>query len=133
MIQSTTEAIATLKDVSLPEIEREKGVHFLRENPSPEGTEALVSVLGDDAFGVRWAASTVLAFQGEAALKPLLRALLTAAGDAQMREVAVRVLQDNVSEQVRVQTVALQKAMKGSEADIATMTETSKLLRQMGG
>lgn len=133
MIQSTAEAIATLKDASLPEIEREKGAHFLRENPSPEGIEALVSVLDDDAFGVRWAASTVLAFQGEAALKPLLRALLTSAGDAQMREVAVRVLQENVNDHVRVQTAALQKAMKGSEADIATMTEASKLLRQLGG
>jgi HEAT repeat protein len=132
MINSTAEAIAALKDASLPEAEREKGIHFLRDHSSPEGIDALVATLDDDDFGVRWAASSALAVQGDAVLKPLLRMLLTAAGDPQIREVAGRVLHDNASPDVRAKTGNLQKAMKGSEADIATMMEASKLLHQLG-
>lgn len=131
MINSAAEAIAALKDVNLPEAERERGIHFLRDNPSPEGIEALVAVLNDDDFGVRWAASSALAVQGDAVLKPLLRMLLTSAGDPQIRDVAGRVLRDNASPDVRSDTSDLQKAMKGPEADIATMMEASRLLRQL--
>lgn len=131
MINSTAEAIAALQDVTLAENERIKGIHFLRDNPSPEGLAALAEALSDDDFGVRWAASSALAAQGQTALAPLLRKLLVSAADPAVREVAGHALRDNVNPEVRASTAELQKALKQPGSDIAVLTEASKLLQEL--
>ncbi len=131
MIDSTAEAIAVLQDAKLPESERTKAIHFLRDHPSNEGIDALVAALGDDDFGVRWAAGSALAAQGQAALEPILRKLLTSAGDLAAREAAAHALHDSISPEVRAKTADLQDALKRRQTDVAVLTETSKLLQQL--
>lgn len=130
MIKSREEAIAILKNTGLSELEREDTVHYLRDHPSPEGTEALVAALEDDNTGVRWAAGAALAQLGDAALPPLLKALCQPSEDSLLREGARHVLHYNASPRVRQQSQELMQALKGPGSAVATMEAAHRLLVQ---
>lgn len=128
MFENTAQAIAALQDAKLAENQRVDAAHFLAADPSPEAIAALLTALEDDDHGVRWAAGSALAHQGEAALPALLNALMAPGVDKMLRDGARHVLTDNSSAQVRELSVPLVKALKGPEADIAAMQEAQKLL-----
>ena len=128
MPTTTDEAIATLTNDKLSTNERETAVHYLQDNPSEEGSKALVDVLRDRDSGVRWACGAALAVQGDHALKPLLSALTSTDNDAMLREGAHHVLVHSSSARVRSQTQELQKALVGPGAELASMEAAAKVL-----
>jgi HEAT repeat protein len=128
MATTTEEAIATLQDDSQPTNTRETAVHWLQHNPSEEGIQALVVALRDRDSGVRWACGSALAAIGEPALTPLLRAISSTDNDPMLREGAQRALIHNASPDVRMRTQALQKALVGPGAQLASMEEAAKLI-----
>ncbi len=130
MIDSTAEAIALLQNTSLSEQEREHAVHFLRDHPTPEGIEALVTALEDDDAGVRWSAGAALAQLGDAAFPALLEKLAHKSNDTWLREAAHHVIHDNSSPRVRDESGDLMRALQGPGADIASMEAAYNLLRK---
>lgn len=128
MFDSTAQAIAALQNTRLPENQRTEAVHFLVADPTADGVAALVASLSDGDHGVRWAAGTALARIGEPAMPALLNALIGPDVDKTLRDGAHHVLADNSSQRVREQSIPLVKALKGPQADIATMQEALKLL-----
>ena len=131
MIESTSQAVGVLKDHKLSEFEREQGIRYIQNHPSPEGAEALVAALEDSDFGVRWTAAAALADMGEAGMPALLRALSTPGHDDQLlREGARHVLHYNTSAKVSSRTGELLKALKGPGAETETMLAASRILRE---
>ena len=130
MPTTTTEAIATLKNDKLSTHKRGAAVHYLQDNPSEEGTAALVDALRDRDSGVRWACGSALALQGDRALKPLLRALTSTDNDSMLREGTHHALVQSASARVRAQSQELQKALVGPGAQLASMKAAAKLLYQ---
>jgi HEAT repeat protein len=130
MIESTVQAIALLQNDILSELEREDAIHYLRDHPSPEAIEALVTALDDDDAGVRWSAGAALATLGEAALPTLLEAL-SKSPDVRLMEAARHVLHYNTSAKVRDETQELMRALKGPEAALATEVAARKLLWEL--
>lgn len=128
MFESTAQAIAALQNPRLPENQRTDAAHFLATASTPDGITALIAALTDGDHGVRWAAGAALANIGEPAMPALLHALAGAGVDKMLRDGARHVLTDNSSVRVRELSVPLIKALKGPEADIATMQEALKLL-----
>lgn len=128
MIQSTQQAIAALQNTRLSEAEREQGIHYLRDNRSSEGIEALVAALQDADAGIRFAAGNALAGLGDAAMPALLQALAQPGNDILLRSGAHRVISENVSARVREQGQGLLKALKGPQAGIASMEAAIKLM-----
>ena len=128
MIESTTQAIAAMNNAKLPENERADGVHYLRDNPSVEGNTALVAALEDDDHGIRYAASSALAYLGSQAMPPLLDALAKPDNSKMLRDGAHRVLTENSSSQVRASSGELLAALKGSQASITTMKAAIHLM-----
>ena len=128
MLENTAQAIAALQNTKLAENQRADAARFLAADSSPDAIAALVTALTDDDHGVRWAAGAALGHQGEAALPALLNALMAPGVDKTLRDGARHVLADNSSAQVRQLSVPLVKALKGPEADLATMQEAQKLL-----
>ena len=128
MFETNAQAIAALQDMRLPESQRTEAAHFLVTDPTSDGIAALVAALSDGDHGVRWAAGTALAHIGEPAMNTLLNALIGPNVDKTLRDGARHVLTDNSSAHVRELSVPLVKALKGPEADIATMQEALKLL-----
>ena len=110
-----------MKDERLEELEREEGIHYLLENPTDEGIQALVEALQDNDAGVRWSAGAALAQLGERALIPLLEALTKSTNDipAARRGQACAPLQR--SAKVRSETSDLMRALKGPGADVTSM------------
>jgi len=128
MFESPTQAIAALQNTRLPENQRADAAHFLEAGPTPDGIAALIAALDESDHGVRWAASTALAHIGEPAMPALLQALIGSDVDKTLRDGARHVLTDNNSPRVRELSMPLIKALKGPEADIATMQEALKLM-----
>ncbi len=128
MFESTAQAIAALQNTRLPENQRTEAAHFLVADPTAASVAALVASLSDGDHGVRWAAGTALARIGEPAMPALLNALIGPDVDKTLRDGAHHVLADNSSQRVRELSIPLVKALKGPQADIATMQEALKLL-----
>lgn len=128
MIQSTEQAISTMQNTRLSEKDREEGIHYLRDNSSPAGIDALVAALRDDDHGVRFAAANALAFLGDSAMPALLKALAQPDCDSLLRNGAYIVLNENTSPRVRQSSGELLKALKGPQAAIATMEASVKLM-----
>ena len=128
MFESTAQAIAALQNTRLPENQRTEAIHFLVADPTADSVAALVASLSDGDHGVRWAAGTALARIGEPAMPALLNALIGPDVDKTLRDGAHHVLADNSSQRVRELSIPLVKALKGPQADIATMQEALKLL-----
>lgn len=128
MIQSTEQALSAIKNTRLSENERAEGIHFVRDAPSPEGIQALVTALQDTDHGVRFAAANALAYLGDAAMPALLQALAQPDNDNVLRKGAVIVINESTSNKVRTQCQSLLAALKGSQAGIATMEEAIRLM-----
>jgi HEAT repeat protein len=128
MFESPAQAIAALQNTRLPENQRADAAHFLEAGPTSDGIAALIAALTDNDHGVRWAAGAALAHIGEPAMPALLQALIGSDVDKTLRDGARHVLTDNSSQRVRELSVPLIKALKGPEADIATMQEALRLM-----
>jgi HEAT repeat protein len=128
MIESTEQAIAAIKNTRLSEREREQGIHYVRDEPSTEGIEALVVALRDDDHGIRFAAANALAYLGAASMPALLQALAQPDTDVLLRKGATIVIGENTNPKVREQCQKLLVTLKGPQAGIATMEEAVRLM-----
>lgn len=128
MIESTVQAIAAMNNRKLPENERTAAVHYLRDNPSSEGNTALVAAMEDEDHGVRYAASSALAYIGDPAMAALLDALAQPGNNKVLRDGAYRVLTDNPSLKVQETCGPLLAALKGPQSGIATMEAAIRLM-----
>lgn len=127
MVGSTESAIMAIQDRTKSELEREEGITFLAEHPTPEGMEALVAALEDDDEGIQWKAATALGTMGEDALPALLHALARPDNDARLRKGARHALH-TMKPELREELKELEKALSGPAADIATMEAAYDLM-----
>ena len=130
MIESTEQAIGILQNTKLREVEREDAIHYLQQNPSAEGNQALVAGLDDDDYGVGWASGSALAQLGEPAFPSLLKALSQPGNSIRLRRGARHVIHYNSSTKVRHQSEKLMKALKGQGAASSTEVEAHRLLAE---
>ena len=130
MIESTEQAISILQNTKLGELEREDAVHYLQQNPSAEGNQALVAGLEDDDYGVGWACGSALAILGEQAFLPLLEALSQPGNSTRLRKGARHVIHYNSSPKIHSQAAGLMKALKGQGAASSTEVEAHRLLAE---
>ena len=128
MIESTAQAVAAMNNPKLPENERSAATHYLRDNPSAEGSAALVAALEDDDHGVRYTASSALAYIGDSAMPALLDALAQPDNSKMLRDGAHRVITENSSPKVHASCDELLAALRGSQAGIATMEAAVRLM-----
>lgn len=126
-IHSTAAALQLLDDPKQPEGAREAAVQFLGSDPTPANLERLIQALEDNDFGVRWTAAATLAGVGDAALLPLLRALVQR-NSVWLREGAHHVFYYNKSERVSNRTAQLQQALRGPAAEVASAAAAERLL-----
>jgi len=131
MTDHIEEALVVFSDPSRSEHEREKALELLKGLPSDKVTAALIAALHEPDSGIRWSASDVLAMMGDAALKPLLLELASTRNDLNLRQSAIHILHTSHSENVRLRTAALQKVLKGSGAQIASMEAANQLLIEL--
>src|SRR5512134_3173955 len=108
---SNEQALAVAVDTGRPALEREQAIHQLGESPTPDVIDHLIKLLEDNADGVRWAASSALIECGDAALKPLLQALLDQHDSVWLRRGAYRVFHDTKSYKVQQATTEVVKAL----------------------
>ena len=128
MTDHIKEALAIFSDPTRSELEREKALELLKGFPSDEVIAALITALHEPDSGIRWSASDVLAIMGDSALKPLLLELTSSRNDLNLRTSALHILHTSHSETVRMRTIALQKALKGPSAQVASMEAANQLL-----
>ncbi|MCK4899243.1 MAG: HEAT repeat domain-containing protein [Anaerolineales bacterium] len=127
MFNSIEEAVKVAKDESLTELEREKALRYLETSDDPEAIKTLITALGDDDHGVRFAAAEVLAAQGESSFKYLLESLAQP-NNVMLRDGARVVIHQNSSVTVKAKSKELLNALDAPGADIRTMEEATKLL-----
>ena len=84
--------LSTAKDISLPAEERITAIHALVHSRDEKTIGALIELLKDDNFDVRWAASTALRKYGAEMLGQFLTVLATHPADSRLYESAHRVL-----------------------------------------
>jgi HEAT repeat protein len=130
-LESLDQAIAVLKDQSLPELTRNEAIQYLEEDGSQEAIDALISVLSDDDFGVRWAAADALAKLGAKAAPSVLRAILSPDSDDRVRETAIHIFKDNGDITIRSEAQPLVKALHDTSTSIDDLTEAAKLLNKL--
>ena len=130
MPEQIEEALVVFSDPTQPEHEREKALELLKGVSSERVTTALIGALHESDSGVRWAASDVLALMGDAALKPLLLELASVRNDLNLRQSALHIFHTSHSENVKMRTAALQKALntQGPIAQIKSMEAANQLL-----
>ena len=131
--ESIQEALAVLDDATRPAMEREQAAHKLAETPAPEVVGRLVAALEDEESGVRWAAAAALIDCGEAALVPLLNALVAQADSTWLREGAHHVFSSTRSLKVQQVTADVVKALKGPASSVATTEAAVRALVSMQG
>jgi len=128
--ESAEHAIAVLKDASKSELMRVEATTYLLDVATPEAISALISVLSDDDYGVRWAAATVLAHLGAQSAPAVLRAILDPGADDRLREAAHHIFKDNADLTIRSEAKALVHALETSN-NIDDLTEAGKLLKEL--
>lgn len=129
---SVEQALAALDDVERSNLAREAAAHFLAEHPAPASAERLVRALQDPDEGVRWAAGTALAKMGRGGMLAVLRALADPdrVGDPRLRSGAFHML--HAGGMYAGEIAPLVQALQGwTLADISTLIEANRLLRQM--
>ena len=131
--ESIQEALAVLDDTTRPAMEREQAAHKLAESPTVAVVERLVTALEDEESGVRWAAAAALIDCGEAALVPLLNALVAQADSTWLREGAHHVFSSTRSLKVQQATADVVKALKGPASSVATTEAAVRALVSMQG
>lgn len=130
-IHSEAEAFNRLNDDELHLQDREDGIEYLRNNPTPAAIDRLVTALEDAEFGIRWSAATALAQMGDAALVPLLKALTQPRFNLWLREGAKHVFQHSSSYRVQKETEELRSVLFGIAADLSTMWVAWRLLNRL--
>jgi len=128
--ESVAQAISILQDPSRQELLRVHAASYLEEIATPEAIDALISVLGDDDYGVRWAAAKSLANLGAKAAPAVLRAILSPDADDRLREAAHHIFKENGDRLIRSDARDLVKALETSNG-IDDLTEASKLLKKL--
>ncbi len=131
--EAIQEALAVLDDTTRPAMEREQAAHKLAETPSPEVAERLVAALEDEESGVRWAAAAALIDCGDAALTPLLHALVSQADSTWLREGAHHVFSNTRSLKVQQATADVVTALKGPASGVATTEAAVRALMALQG
>lgn len=132
VITSTALALELLENNREEPAYREAAVRYLKDNPSPAAIGRLVQALQDDDAGVRWAAAVALAQLGETALPEVLKALTDPqrVGDPRLREGVYHILHNNPGT-VPVPISDLLEALRGPAADIASLVEADRVLREL--
>ena len=132
MITSQAQALDLLDDGRERAALREAAIRYLKAYPTSTVIARLVQALQDDDVGVRWEASTVLAQLGEIALPEVLRALTDPkrVGDPRLRDSAYHILHSNQAV-VPVRIIDLLEALRGPAADIASLVEANRVLREL--
>jgi HEAT repeat protein len=128
---SVEKLLATATNTGKSVLEREQAIHALGEHPTPEAISALIAALEDEADGIRWAASSALIETGEAALKPLLQALLDQHDSVWLRRGAYRVFHDTKSYKVQQATGEVVKALNGPAAESTTTDAAAQALLKL--
>jgi HEAT repeat protein len=128
---SLEQALAVAVDTGRPALDREQAIHRLGNSPTPGVIAQLISLLEDNADGVRWAASTALIECGDAALKPLLQALLDQHDSVWLRRGAYRVFHDTKSYKVQQATAEVVKALSGPAAESTTTDAAARALMKL--
>ena len=132
MITSSAQAMEILDDVREEVTFREAAIRYLAKEPTPVVTARLVQALQDDDFSVRWEAANAVAQQGNVGVLEVLQALTdsTRASDPRLRECAYHILHLNTG-LIPVSITELLDALHGGPAaDIATLVEVDRVLRQ---
>jgi HEAT repeat protein len=130
---SVEQKLAVVADTKKTALEREQAIHSLKNSPTPEVIEELINGLDDDQEGVRWAASSVLIEFGEAALKPLLQALIDRHDSVWLRRGAYRVFHDTKSLKVQQATGEVVKALTGPAAESTTTDAAARAMLKLLG
>jgi HEAT repeat protein len=128
---SYEQTLAVAVDTGRPVLEREQAIHKLGESPTPDVIDHLIKLLEDNEDGVRWAASSALIECGDAALKPLLQALLDQHDSVWLRRGAYRVFHDTKSYKVQQATAELVKALNGPAAESTTTDAAARALMKL--
>ena len=128
--ETIEQAIAVLQDTSRRELDRVSAVSYLAEYGTPEAIDALISVLSDDDYGVRWAAAEALAKLGAKAAPAVLRAMLSPDADDRMREAAHHIFKENGDLLIRSEAQPLVRALETSTG-VDDLTEAGKLLKKL--
>ncbi len=128
--QSPEQAIAVLKDLSGSELERVSAITYLGQQGTPEAIDALISVLSDDDYGVRWAAADALAKLGATAAPAVLRSMFDPDADERFFESIHHIFKENGDMLIRSQAKPLVQALD-KHNDIQAMTEAAALLKEL--
>jgi HEAT repeat protein len=129
--QSVEELLAKVDDKRLPELDREQAIHELKNYPEPAVIAHMIQALESDDSGIRWAASSTLIEFGDAALRPLLQALVERRDSVWLREGAYRVFHDTHNYKVQQVAGELVKALKGPAAESTTTDAAVRALRKL--
>jgi len=127
------QTLAVAADTSRSALDREQAIHQLKDSPTPEVIDQLINALDDSQDGVRWAASSVLIEFGDAALKPLLQALIDRHDSTWLRRGAYRVFHDTKSYKVQQATGGVVKALTGPASESATTDAAAQALLKLLG
>jgi HEAT repeat protein len=125
------QTLALAVDTGRPTLEREQAIHQLGQTPTPDVVDHLIKLLEDNDDGIRWAASSALIECGDAALKPLLQALLDQHDSVWLRRGAYRVFHDTKSYKVQQATAEVVKALNGPAAESSTTDAAARALMKL--
>ena len=128
---SVQDALATLANQDLSDLQRQEAMTYLSENPSPDGIGALIGMLEVDEAGLRWEAGEALAKMGKPAVVPLLSTLVSKSDSTWLREGAYHAFHDNRDSTVVRLTEPVRKALKGLGAPMATTTAAGELMLKL--
>ncbi len=133
--QSAEQLFKIIDDSSQSSQDRTQAVKALGDVATPAIIERLINLMADDAdSSVRWAAASALIETGDAALRPLLTALVERHDSTWLREGAYRVFRDTRSAKVHDATADLVKGLKGPAAEVnATDLAAQAMMKLMAG
>ena len=117
MTDSVEDALLTLAGERQEWQARRDAADYLRQHPTPTVVLALIDALRVADYRVHWAAAEALAEMGEAAVRPLLRALVNSVEKPHMREGAKHVFLRNKSEDVREDTEEIMQMIHNGAGD----------------
>lgn len=117
--QSAEQLFKIITDSSQSSQNRTQAVKALGDVATPAIIDRLINLMTDDAdSSVRWAAASALIETDDAALRPLLTALVERHDSTWLREGAYRVFRDTRSAKVHDVTADLVKGLKGPAAEV---------------
>jgi HEAT repeat protein len=125
------QTLALAVDTGRPTYEREQAIHELGKTPTPDVVNHLIKLLEDNDDGIRWTASSALIECGDAALKPMLQALLDQHDSVWLRRGAYRVFHDTKSLKVQQATEEVIKALNGPAAESMTTDAAARALMKL--